>query len=108
MKIVDMQTFLDSHNGQWRKRLLEFVIPRLIGSEADKEVVLEMIFGAVHQGHDEGVADAALIIASMKAKVTDARAIQVLGIAENALSELRRRNARDAYAARPAKSEVEG
>ena len=99
MSAVTMQSVIESHAWQWRQRMMEYILPRLNCSPEEKQTVFDMIWAAVDQGRDEGMADAVYLVSRVKIGATTARDRHVIGIVEKSLAELKRRNAKSADAA---------
>lgn len=92
--MVDAAQNLDSHALAWRARLVEFLIPRLVGANADKAQSLDMVLAGLDQAMTEGIRDSASVIAEL-IKNTEGDKRRALEIAHKALIELARRNEMD-------------
>lgn len=92
----DLQSVIDGQAWQWRQRLIEYIAPRLNCSDDEKLTVFDMIWAAVGAGHDEGMADAVDLVSRLKLGGISASDMRVVFIIEQALAELRRRNAKSA------------
>lgn len=77
----------------WRMRHFNWLLPRISGSGEDKEQFMEMWFAALDQAFSEGTLEAADLVATIRKKHSSPSA--VLGVIENSIRELERRNRAD-------------
>jgi hypothetical protein len=95
MSEIAARALLESHQMQWRERLVRFLLPRLAGTTSDKETALVMVLAALEQAHAEGLSDAIYVIESVTAGLDeqhhDRRALTIMG---NQLKTLKQMNER--------------
>lgn len=91
-----LQAVIDSHEWQWRQRLMEYILPRLNCSQDEKVTLFDMIWAAIDQGQDEGIANAIDLVSRLKIGAPEARDARIISIVEDSLVELRKRNAQTA------------
>jgi hypothetical protein len=89
---MDTAEMRETHRGQWRERLVRWLVPRLAGDEDQKETSLEMVCEAVSTAYDEGIADAADIIERLHEAAASEHK-RALAIAAKALRDLSALNA---------------
>jgi hypothetical protein len=77
---------------RWGEKFIRWILPRLAGTDAEKELTLKVIHAAMSESHVAGTEDAAKIVEGVLAS----RKTRELEIVAEALRELARRNRRDA------------
>lgn len=86
----------NSQSVKWRMRLVEWIVPRLSGSDEEKKVAVDMITNSVAEATYEGIADAADMVERMANEVPGERG-DTLAVAAKALRLLAQKNRQEMH-----------
>ena len=76
---------------EWQQKFIRWLVPRLAGSDEEKEAAMGIVLAALAEAHASGIDYSADLIDSINAK-RPSRDLEVIG---KALRELANRNRRD-------------